>query len=162
MSDFSNLLDKSAVNTIDRRSMRWVEPGFQKRYALLLLSIVALVGAVLVGTFWFHSQQVLNTLVNAGVVKQHSLYLIIERQMASLLWSVCAVVVLFAAFVFMMATFLSHRIVGPIFSVKRSLEAIGRNDLSGARIALRSDDEFQDVGDLVNKTVDRLESKQNH
>jgi len=147
------------AETQDRRSLRWLEPKFQKGYALLLLSIVLLVSTVLIGTFWFHSEQVLQTLVNAGVLRQHSLFLLVETQMTSLLWSVCVVVVLFSVFVLFMASFLSHRIVGPIFAIKRSLECIGKGEFDGARINLRADDEFQDVASLVNNTVDKLQSK---
>ena len=138
-----------------RRTGRWIDPDFQKRYAFLLVSVVLLISAVLVGTFWYHSQQVLQTLVQAGVVKEHQLYALMETQMSSLLWSVYGVVILFAIFIFVMATFLSHRIVGPLFAIKRSLEAIVRGDFDGARLTLRADDEFQDVADLINKVVDK-------
>lgn len=156
-----SVVDSSDITLADneRREKRWVDPEFQKRYAFLLLSIVLLVSAVLIGTFWFHSQQVLNTLANAGVLKQHSLYLLIDKQMSSLLWSVCIVVALFSAFIMVMATFLSHRIVGPVVAIKRSLELIGKGNLDGARIKLRSDDEFQDVAELINSTVEQLEKK---
>lgn len=153
---------RSNVNydSLERRSKKWIDPSFQKRYAILLLSIVALVSAVLIGTFWYHSEQVLQTLANAGVIKQHSLYLLIEKQMSSLLLSVTLVTSLFCVFVMVMARFLSHRIVGPIFRVKKSLEMMGEGRWDEARVSLRSDDEFQEVANLVNATVDRVrESK---
>lgn len=152
----SNVYTESmpVVGSNDRRSQRWIDPTFQKRYSMLLLSVVLLVSSVLIATFWFHSEQVLKTLSSAGVLPQHSLYLLIEKQMHSLMWSVVAVVVLFSIFVLMLAKFLSHRIVGPIFAIKRSLESMTRGDLEGARLKLRSDDEFHDVGELVNQVVD--------
>lgn len=156
MSDISNVISRPSEATQDRRGLRWIDPGFQRRYAWLLLSVVLLVSTVLVGTFWFHSEQVLNTLSNAGVIKDHRLFQLIEKQMHSLIWSVVLVTALFSGFVFMMATFLSHRIVGPIFAIKRSLECIGRGQYEDARLKLRTDDEFQDVAELVNSTVDRI------
>lgn len=147
------------VMSENRRNLRWIDPNFQRRYSFLLLSVVLLVSTVLIGTFWYHSDQVLKTLTNAGVVPEHSLYLLVQKQMHALLWSVCAVVGLFCVFVFVVASFLSHRIVGPIFAIKRSLEFIGRGNFSEARVTLRSDDEFQDVASLVNQTVDQLEKR---
>lgn len=146
------------VTTDQRRNFRWVDPRFQMRYAMVLLSLVLLVSCVLVGTFWFHSEQVLNTLMNAGVLKQHSLYILIENQMGTLLWSVCAVSVLFSVFVFVMANFLSHRIVGPIFAIKRSLEKMSQGNFSDAMVTLREEDEFQDVAKLINEVCEKAKS----
>jgi len=146
-------------SAMERRGIRWVDQKFQWRYAFLLISIVLLVSTVLVGTFWFHSEQVLRTLVAAGVLKQHPLYLLVEQQMHHLLLSVVVVVALFSIFIFVMAFFLSHRIVGPIFAIKRSLEFMANGNFQAAKINLRSDDEFRDVGELVNRVVGSMSSK---
>jgi sensor histidine kinase YesM len=145
-----------AYSKDQRRSLRWVDPAFQRRYSLVFLSVVFLVASVLIGSFWFHSDQVLSTLANAGVLKQHSLYVLIETQMQHLLWSVVILSVLFCVFVLIMANFFSHRIVGPIFAIKRSLERIERGEWAEAKISLREQDEFQDVADLVNRCIDRF------
>lgn len=160
-NEVSTVLNANSTDSMqhNRRNLGWVDPEFQKRYTILLVSIVILVSTVLIGTFWFHAQQVLNTLMSAGIVKEHSLFLTIDKQMHSLLWSVCIVTGLFSVFVLIISSFLSHRIVGPIFAIKRSLECIGRGEYESARITLRADDEFQDVATLVNTTVDKLEKK---
>jgi len=157
--EVTDRINMTAEMSNERRSLRWIDPSFQRRYAILLISIVLLVSTVLIGTFWFHSEQVLNTLTNAGVLKQHSLYLLIEKQMHSLLLSVVIVVALFSIFVFVMANFLSHRIVGPMFAIKRSIENIGSGQFSEARVKLRSDDEFQDVAQMLNQMADRMEAR---
>ena len=146
MSNSSDVVSDHMVRTEDRRSLWVVDPKFQRRYAMILLSIVALVSVVLIGAFMFHSRQVMQTLENAGVVKTHSLYLIIADQMKSLLISVTVVTVLFGTFVTVAASMLSHRIVGPIFAIKRSLEALISGRTNEARITLRDTDEFKEVG----------------
>jgi len=143
----------------NRRNLRWIDPKFQRRYSFLLLSVVLLVSTVLIGTFWYHSDQVLQTLSNAGIAPEHSLHILIQKQMKALILSVCIVVALFCTFIFMVANFLSHRIVGPVYAIKRSLESMGRGNFEEARLKLRSDDEFQDIAELVNSTVDRLEKR---
>jgi len=62
------------------------------------------------------------------------------------------------ALVLLAATVISNRIVGPIFAITRSLEAIAEGDYKTARIKLRKKDEFQEVGEMVNRVIDRLES----
>lgn len=151
--------EETARQAQERRAVRWIEPGFQSRYTTLLISVVLLVSSVLIGAFWFHSEQVLHTLMAEGVDKQHGLFVSVQKQMNHLLLSVVVVVVLFSAFLFVMANFFSHRVVGPLVAIKRSLELIGQHRFSEARIKLRADDEFQDVGELVNRTVDALERK---
>ncbi|MGA0164449.1 MAG: HAMP domain-containing protein [Bdellovibrionota bacterium] len=56
----------------------------------------------------------------------------------------------------MISNVLSHRIVGPIFAIKRSLEMIEKDNLSEARIQLRSDDEFHEVAESINRVIDKL------
>jgi len=143
-----------------RRSLKWVDPKFQRRYTILLLSLVLLISGVLIGTFWFHAEQVLTTLANAGVAKDHALYQLIENQMGSLLLSVSIVTGLFCLVVFIIANFLSHRIVGPLFAIKRSLNALGRGNFREARVKLRKEDEFEDVAEMINHTVDQLEKRE--
>lgn len=142
----------------EKRTLKWIDPKFQRQYAFLLLALVLIVSAVLIATFWFHTEGVLATLSDAGILKRHSLYILVDKQMKSLLLSVSLVVLLFSVGVLAVARILSHRIVGPIFAIKRSLERIAAGDYEAARVHLRSQDEFHDVADLVNQVVDRLES----
>ena len=68
-------------------------------------------------------------------------------------------VVVFCGFVLILANYLSQKIVGPIFSIKKSLEAIAAGDFSSARITTRKGDEFQEVAHLINHAVDQLEKR---
>jgi len=156
MSDVSETAASPLTEAENRRALRWVDPSFQRRYGFLLLSVVLLVGCVLIGSFWFYSDQMLASLNQAGIQKTHSLYILIADQSRSLLMSVTGVVLLFSAFIMMISNVLSHRIVGPIFAIKRSLEMIERDNLSEARIQLRSDDEFHEVAESINRVIDRL------
>lgn len=156
MSDISETAASPLTGAENRRTLRWVDPSFQRRYGFLLLSVVLLVGCVLIGSFWFYSDQMLSSLNQAGIQKTHSLYILIADQSRSLLISVTGVVLLFSAFIMMISNVLSHRIVGPIFAIKRSLEMIERENLSEARIQLRSDDEFHEVAESINRVIDKL------
>lgn len=149
----------SGAMAADRRSNQWIDPKFQKRYALLLVSLIFVVSTVLVGTFWFYSEQILRTLKNAGLLESHSLFQLIGQQTHAMLLSVMAVVVLFSAFAFLIARAVSHTVVGPVFAIKRSLECIANGDYENARVNLRENDEFKDVADLINKAVDNLKTK---
>lgn len=140
----------------ERRGIRWVDRGFQRRYALILLSFVVLISSILIGTFWFHSNQILLILESSGVVREPELSAALQKSLNSMLMSVIVAVLLFSTFVFVMAFFLSHRIVGPIYAIKRSLEHLSRKEFAEAHVHLRSDDEFHEVADLINSAVDSL------
>lgn len=52
----------------------------------------------------------------------------------------------------------SHRIVGPINRIKRTLEAIGRGDFS-QRITLREGDVLDDLAKAINQMAEQLEQR---
>lgn len=141
----------------ERRSFRWIDPHFQRKYALLLLAFVLFISAMLIGTFWYHSSDIINSLKDGGVSPQNPLLILLEGKMKSLIWSVYFIVGVFSMFTLIVANFLSHKIVGPIYAIKKSLDAIAIGDYKAARLKVRKGDEFQDVIDLMNTTVDKLE-----
>lgn len=142
----------------ERRRKKWLDPDFQRRYAILLLSLVLVVSSIMLGSFWYHSDKVLESLKLAGVLEHHSLYSAIEQQMGAMLVSVSVVAVVFIGLVTIMAIYASHRIVGPIYAIKRSLEHLRDDQLEEAELHLRSGDEFHDVAELINSIVDKQRS----
>jgi sensor histidine kinase YesM len=141
----------------ERRSLRWIDPGFQRRYAILLIAIVLIISAILLGSFWYHSKYLLQSLADAGISNSHFLYSMIEQQMGSMLVSVCVVVAVFSALVFILSTYFSRRIVGPIFAIKKSLVHMQQGRFSEAELKLREGDEFQDVAELINSLNNKIQ-----
>jgi len=60
--------------------------------------------------------------------------------------------------VFFLGVRQSHRIVGPMNRIKRTLEAIGRGDVS-QRIAERHGDTLEDLAKAINKMAEALQQR---
>jgi sensor histidine kinase YesM len=143
----------------ERRRLKWINPKFQWRYAFLFVSVGLLVSISLAGVIWFYADQVLRNLISIGLSLTHPLYLHTQKQMVHLLMAVLAIVVFFVGVSFVMGIYVSHRIVGPLYAIKRSLESLRRGETAAARISLREDDEFRDIAEVVNGMVDDMEKR---
>ncbi|MBD3272389.1 MAG: HAMP domain-containing protein [Elusimicrobia bacterium] len=64
----------------------------------------------------------------------------------------------FGILVTVFSVFVSHKFAGPMFRVKRVLEAVESGDLT-QRVHLREKDELNDLRDTINKTIISLQKK---
>ncbi|MGA0164337.1 MAG: HAMP domain-containing protein, partial [Bdellovibrionota bacterium] len=139
--------------------VKWIDPKFQRRYVFLLLAITFLVSAILFGIFWVHIEAILTVLIEAGFMQTGDLFAFIEDELISLLLSVMFVVIFFSLILVYFSVMISHRIAGPMFALKRSLDRIAEGNLKDARVKFRSKDEFHEIADALNRVVDELEKK---
>jgi len=65
---------------------------------------------------------------------------------------------LIAPLVFVFAIVLSHRIAGPIYRIRTTLDEILKGDYS-KRLFLRKTDELKDIADRINSLIDLLDKK---
>lgn len=142
-----------------KRRVKWIDPKFQRRYVFLLLAITFLVSAILFGIFWVHIEAILTVLIEAGFMQTGDLFAFIEDELISLLLSVMFVVIFFSLILVYFSVMISHRIAGPMFALKRSLDRIAEGNLKDARVKFRSKDEFHEIADALNRVVDELEKK---
>lgn len=141
------------------RKSKWIDPDFQKRYALVLIGSTIIVSLFLLITFWIHSDLILKILVDSGAIQKNEVFDFIKDQLVSLLISVLSVVLIFCLFLIYISVQLSHRIVGPMVALKRSLEKIGEGQFEEARLSFREKDEFQELAEVVNRVAGDLEKK---
>ncbi|HSN42173.1 MAG TPA: HAMP domain-containing protein, partial [Burkholderiales bacterium] len=71
------------------------------------------------------------------------------------LTSISAAIMLFIA---TWVLFLTHRVTGPIYHIKRVIAELRRGDTK-ARVRLRKNDEFQDLAKSFNELIDELQKK---
>lgn len=142
-----------------KRRVKWIDPNFQRRYVFLLLAITFFVSAMLFGIFWMHIESILTILIEAGFVQTEEFFASIEMELISLLISVMAVVIFFSLILIFFSVTISHRIAGPMFALKRSLDRIAEGNLKDARVKFRARDEFHEIADALNRVVDELEKK---
>lgn len=71
------------------------------------------------------------------------------------LTSISAAIMLFIA---TWVLFLTHRVTGPIYHIKRVIAELRRGDTK-VRVRLRKNDEFQDLARSFNELIDELQKK---
>jgi methyl-accepting chemotaxis protein len=129
-----------------------VHKGLQIKYAvmvvaLLLIYTIILLSAILVPAFHILSSGQISL---AERTEAAEAVLLLNSSM----WPWIGLVVLFFGVI---SIFITHRLAGPVFAIKRMLKTLGHGDLS-ARIRLRKGAELQDLADAVNDMAHRYES----
>jgi methyl-accepting chemotaxis protein len=126
------------------RQLRWVLP-------IVLLVLAATVGTLVV------QYQVSNQVVGTEFFRAHKT---ISQTGELLRRGTLIGSLLLTVLVLALATWafrLTHRIVRPVHTLHRALDALVDGDL-GVRIELHREDEFQEVGDALNRLVDEFAS----
>ncbi len=133
------------------RKQALVDRGYQLRFAARLFGVVlavavgsSLVSSVLVWQNMHLPEQESNPLVVVALVAIAST-LLIELLLAIPLISLLGIRQ-------------SHRIVGPMHRIMRTLEAIGQGDFS-QRVQLRQGDALEDLARSINKMAEALQKR---
>jgi methyl-accepting chemotaxis protein len=128
-----------------RRRTFIVDRDFQYRYmttwGLITVGFVAVNALVL---YW-----------GACVVKHQAASEMVLGHLAFLLKSGAYFVIAVAAFLCCLLLLLSHRIAGPAYRLKKSLDRMAGGDY-GFEVRLRKRDYLKDVAESMNQTLDRL------
>jgi methyl-accepting chemotaxis protein len=141
-----------------RKTLKWLNPDFQRRYSLYLLGIVFSVSAVLLTCFWYFADRMLLALIESQVVSEQMAIQFFARHVEQLILTLSIAVVVYVVVLLVVATLLTSRIVGPLFALKRGMESLANGDWESARVRLRENDEFQDVAEAFNKAIDKIQS----
>ena len=150
MSEHQTVIEAPPVTRVDkpyRRRHYFIDPGLQLRY-LVHLSTVALVfgaGAMLAGAVYADAiagLPVIRDLIGQGLVP-------------GMLATAAAALVLFVG---ASSLFLSHRLAGPGYRLRKALEQVERGE-RGFRVHLRRHDELKDTAAAFNAMLDSLERR---
>lgn len=124
-----------------------VNPEFQVRLAFwgsIITIAEVMVGCILV-------MLVATTNVNLSAVEQVNFFY-------KLIGMIAAIVVVMTGINFIITLLFSHRIAGPVYRIRQSMEQVGNGDLS-LLIQLRSNDELHELKDTFNDMVSNLRDK---
>ena len=138
-----------------RRRRYLVEKGFQLRFASMILLFMFAVALFCSLTIYYNTWMLLGEkLANVypqgrlvGILKQANFVLFMRLLLITPLVCILAIV-------------LSHRIAGPIFHIKKTLDEVTKGDYS-KRLYLRNTDELKDVAESINNLMELLEKKKN-
>lgn len=134
-----------------KRKEYLVDPAYQLRFVTRLFLVVLVVAVA--------SSLISSVLVwkNTYTPDQESRALLVVSLVA--IASTLLVELLLAIpIVFFLGIRQSHRIVGPMNRITRTLEAIGHGDFS-QRITLRQGDALEDLAQAINKTAEALQQR---
>ena len=96
-----------------------------------------------------------NSGLNPAIISETlKIYRNYERDMfwETLFSNIAPCIIILAVFLFLASVFVSHKIAGPLFSIKRSVHLAASGDLR-ARFSLRKGDEFHELADELNVLV---------
>ncbi len=124
------------------RQLRWVVP------------LVALVLGVTLGALWL-TYSLDDQAVGTEFFKAHKTISHTGELLQRGLWIGTAVLGALVVLVGLWALRLTHRIVQPVHTLHRALDALVAGDL-GVRLSFHRQDEFQEVGDTLNRLVDEF------
>jgi len=142
-------------STINRRRNYFIEKSFQAKFILKFCMLVAAGGLLTIGTLYFLSlRSTTVVIVNSEVVvKKTSDFLL------PILIQTVAVVMLLVSFAtIIMTLFISHRIAGPLYRLKKAMQDLGEGNFS-TEIKLRRFDQLKDIAEAFNNLARKLRER---
>ncbi|HYA86697.1 MAG TPA: HAMP domain-containing protein [Nitrospirota bacterium] len=129
-----------------------VHKGLQIKYAVMVIALLLIYTIILMSAIFGPAFHILSSGQISLAERAETAEAVLLLNSSMWPW-ICLVVLLFGG----ISIFITHRLAGPVFAIKRMLKTLGDGDFS-ARIRLRKGAELQDLGDAVNDMADRYES----
>ncbi|HEY5595019.1 MAG TPA: hypothetical protein VIL61_07675 [Nitrospiria bacterium] len=137
---------------INRRfQLQWMGKIF-----LLMTAVSIIVGWTIYYAVWDATTTQLKGLVAQAVLTQSQVLPISSTIKASIALGLITRGLILVFILAVLSVFLTHRIAGPIYKIKKTIRLIydGR---SSERVVLRDHDEFQDLAEEVNHLIDHFQ-----
>jgi len=139
---------------IDRRfQLKWMGKVF-----LLMTGVAIIVGWTIYYAVWDATTTQLKGLVAQAVLTQSQVIPISSTIKASIAMGLVTRGLMLLMILAVFSVFLTHRIAGPIYKIKKTVRLICGGQ-SSERVVLRDHDEFQDLADEVNRLIDHFQQK---
>ncbi|MBI4386761.1 MAG: methyl-accepting chemotaxis protein [Elusimicrobia bacterium] len=138
----------------DKRKTYWILPDFQKRFLIRHLMLVGgsvLVTAAIVLAFIFWQDHFLRAQFFM-VTDQVGQEPVVLSRWQIVLPGIILTEALVLIFTSALGLAYSHRLAGPIYRIKKTLEAVHRGE-SVSEVHLRERDEFKELADAVNRIL---------
>ena len=141
---------------INRRKNYFIEKSFQAGFIIKFCMLVAMGGLLTIGILYFLAMRSTTVaIVNSEVVVKTTA----DFLLPVLIQTVVVVIILLSIATIIVTLFVSHRIAGTLFRLKKAMYDLGEGDFSTV-INLRKFDQLknitQDFNNMVKKLKDRL------
>lgn len=136
-----------------RFSSRYVVPHPVYAWFLKALGLGSLsVALVLTGALWWQHREVLDTLETTGLMDPN-LGPVIAAHSARWLQRSSVALTLFSVWMILLASYLFHRVAGPMYRLSDHLERCLSGSDVPQRLRFRKSDQFQQVAEMVNQVL---------
>ena len=138
-----------------KRKNYFIDKNFQTKF-ILKFCLIVIVSSILIGgiLFFLSRNSTTVTIENTKVtVKRTSDFILPVMIQTILIVSVSSALV-----VALLTIFISHKIAGPLYRLKKEIDALGDGNL-GVNFYIRTDDQLQNLSGSLNQMVSSLRAK---
>lgn len=128
-----------------KRSIFVINPGFQYKFSLILCSVVFIGSLIYPLTIYDLFEKIIS--LQPGKIEE------LESNRNQLIYILGLIQLSYLGIIFVSAIFLSHKTAGPMFKLQNFLSDL-RNNKEFQPISFRSGDNFQEIADEVNLTIE--------
>ncbi|HUK55513.1 MAG TPA: hypothetical protein VLY20_02510 [Nitrospiria bacterium] len=137
-----------------------IDRTFQIKWMLKIFLLTAAVSLIIGWTIfyavWDATTTQLKGLVAQAVLKQDQVIPISSTIKSSIATALLARGFILIFIVAVFSIFLTHRVAGPIYKIKKTIRLV-RDGRSSERVVLRKHDEFKDLGQEINTLIEFLQ-----
>ncbi len=135
-----------------------IDKDFQLKYAFLLASVAVVVALLIGGLLFYSLRESYHVLLTSGLTDRPEVLALISYWKKFLNYHLLAILGFLIIFLTLLGILLTHKMVGPLFVLKRKLQEITEGTCH-TPMNLRARDEFQDVKDKFNQMLLSLQSR---
>jgi nitrogen fixation/metabolism regulation signal transduction histidine kinase len=140
---------------LDRRKNYFIERSFQAKFIVKFCILVGAGGLLTIGMLYLLAMRSTTVaIVNSEVLVKTTA----DFLLPILIQTVSVVVFLVSITTIIVTLFVSHKIAGPLYRLKKAMHDLGEGDFS-AEINLRRFDQLKDIAQDFNNMARRLKSR---
>jgi len=140
---------------INRRKNYFIERSFQAKFILKFCMLVAAGGLLTIGILYFlAARSTTVTIVNSSVVVKTTA----DFLLPILIQTALVVIILTSIATIIVTLFVSHKIAGPLYRLKKAMGDLGEGNFS-TEIKLREMDQLKDMAEAFNSMAAKLKEK---
>ena len=140
----------------ERRKNYFIDKAFQVQFILKFCILVIAASAISGGALYLLSR---DTVTTAFIDSRLSIVTTADYILPSVIASSVVAIILVSIATFFVVMYLSHRIAGPVYNIKKTLKEVIRGDYK-LRINLRKKDELKDLAKSINSVIAELEKRE--
>ncbi|MBI2609235.1 MAG: HAMP domain-containing protein [Deltaproteobacteria bacterium] len=141
------------------RTQYLIDKPFQLKYSLGFVATVLVLSVAFSIATYSYIQDALFASVTTGISQSQVASSLAQEQVTLLNNNILLFFGFFTLCLIILAIYMTHRVAGPMFSLKRRMREISQGIVHLKPLQFRKTDEFQDVAEVFNQMIKSLEEK---